>query len=99
MMTRQNAALNLAPTQLEELYPPREVIDPRLIELDNGCQIWTGTYSASAGPIVKWHGRQFMVARVLWFHQYGIVPAFALMRLCEPSACVAPLHRAPAAYA
>lgn len=96
MMTTQKFEDALPPLQLEDL-PPLELLYERIIPLDTGCEIWVGSQHSKTGPFIKYHGRQVQVHRALWFYEYGILPAFRLMRLCEPSACVAVVHRAASA--
>ena len=96
MMTTENIA-SLAPLQTLDL-PPLEMLYERIVSLDTGCEIWIGSYHRKTGPVHLYRtaGKcQRTVA--LWFYEYGVLPAFNLMRLCEPSACVAVVHRAVSA--
>lgn len=91
MMTDENIS-SLAPIQTED-FPPLEFLYERIVPLDTGCELWIGSFHPKTGPFIKWHKHQVQVHRALWFYEYGILPAFRLMRLCEPSACVAVAHR------
>jgi hypothetical protein len=93
MMTQQPAPASLAPIREGAIFPPLEILADRLIELDNGCILWIGSFHQKTGPFVKWRGRQYQVHRALFYYAYGTVPSFTLLRQCEPAACVAPAHR------
>lgn len=92
MITTERVVDELAPVQTMDL-PPLESLYERIIPLDTGCEIWVGPMHHKTGPMFKYHGRQIQVHRALWFYEYGLLPAFYLRRLCDPSACVAVVHR------
>jgi hypothetical protein len=98
MMTKEKAPASLAPAQHEE-FPPLEAMNEKLLPLEGGCLIWIGSFHPKTGPFMKWHGRQIQVHRALYWYEYGVLPKFQLRRQCEPSACVAPAHRALSACA
>jgi hypothetical protein len=87
---------SLAPLKAVE-FPDLDTLYEFIIPLDTGCEIWVGAQHPKTGPFYRYHGHQIQVHRALWFYEYGIVPAFYLRRLCDPSACVAVVHRAVSA--
>jgi len=95
-MTTQKFADPLPPPQAED-FPPLKLLYQRIMPLENGCEIWIGSFHPKTGPFIKWHKRQVQVHRALWFYAYGILPPFKLLRTCESSACVAVAHRSVSA--
>lgn len=92
MMTKQAVVDTFAPSQALD-FPSLESLYERILQLDTGCEIWLGHSHAKTGPIIAHRGKRIQVCRVLWFYEYGILPASHLLRLCDPVGCVATIHR------
>lgn len=69
---------------------------PYILQLGNGCQVWTRTHNRQGYGVLRFKGRQHKAHRLVYETYVGAIPdKHAMHHTCECKACVNPSHLVP----